>query len=130
MAKKAYCSLTLLVSLFVLMACQIKPVRNEMEEELVEIQIDTMVLLEPPQPEDTLTAFEHVMERGALVAVTNCEDFNYKMYHAHPSGFAHDLLKDFCNMYHLRLEMMVNDDLDSCFAMLDSGEVDVVATPA
>ena len=99
-----------------------------MEEELVEIQIDTLVPLEPPQPEDTLTAFEHVMERGALVAVTNCEDFNYKMYHAHPSGFAHDLLKDFCNMYHLRLEMVVNDDLDSCFAMLDSGEVDVVAT--
>ena len=58
-----------------------------MEDELVEIQIDTLVLLEPPQPEDTLTAFEHVMERGALVAVTNCEDFNYKMYHAHPSGF-------------------------------------------
>ena len=50
------------------------------------------------------------------------------MYKAHPSGFEYDLLKDFCNMYHLRLEVKVNDNHDSCFMLLNSGEVDVVAT--
>ena len=40
----------------------------------------------------------------------------------------YELLKDFCDSHHLKLEVIVNDNMDSCFSMLDSREVDVVAT--
>lgn len=121
-----------LLSCFLLVACHEKGEKEEITKEEIEIQDDTLILPEPIQPEpilpeDTLTAFEHLMGKGTLVAVTNCEDFNYKMYKAHPSGFQYDLLHDFCKMYHLRLEMKVNDNLDSCLLWLNSGEVDVVA---
>ena len=42
-------------------------------------------------------------------------------------GFGYELLTDFCRAYNLDLELLVNENLDSCFAMLDSCEVDVVA---
>lgn len=86
-----------------------------------------------PQPEmplvtDTLNDFEHLLERGTLVAVTNCSAINYNTYNAVPSGFEYELLNDFCNSHRLKLEMVVNDNLDSCFSLLDSCQVDVVAT--
>ena len=129
MVKKTFYSLiAFFLCCFLLVACHNGGLKDKTANEDIDIQDDSINLQEPLLPEDTLTAFEHLMERGALVAVTNCEDFNYKMYKAHPSGFEYDLLKDFCNMYHLRLEVKVNDNHDSCFMLLNSGEVDVVAT--
>lgn len=77
--------------------------------------------------EDTLTVFEHLMERGTLVAVTNCGEINYNEFGRNPSGFEYDLLSDFCSSCGLELEMRVEDNLDTCFMLLDSSEVDVVA---
>ena len=77
--------------------------------------------------EDTLTVFEHLMERGTLVAVTNCGEINYNEFGRKPSGFEYDLLSDFCSSCGLELEMRVEDNLDTCFMLLDSCEVDVVA---
>ena len=129
MVKKTFYSLiAFFLCCFLLVACHNGGLKDKTANEDIDIQDDSINLQEPLLPEDTLTAFEHLMERGALVAVTNCEEFNYKMYKAHPSGFEYDLLKDFCNMYHLRLEVKVNDNHDSCFMLLNSGEVDVVAT--
>ena len=129
MVKKTFYSLiAFFLCCFLLVACHNGGLKDKTANEDIDTQDDSINLQEPLLPEDTLTAFEHLMERGALVAVTNCEDFNYKMYKAHPSGFEYDLLKDFCNMYHLRLEVKVNDNHDSCFMLLNSGEVDVVAT--
>lgn len=131
MAKKLYHLIAVLLSCCCLVACQNKEAVEEDKVEVVEVQSDTLEIQEPEPPLppiDTIPAFEHVMERGALVAVTNCSDFNYKMYKARPVGFEFDLLKDFCKMHQLRLEMRINDNLDSCFALLNSGKVDVVAT--
>ena len=77
---------------------------------------------------DTLNRFERLLEKGVLVAVTNCGVINYNVYKSEPTGFEYELLSDFCDNYHLKLEMIVNDDQDSCFALLDSCKVDVVAT--
>lgn len=77
--------------------------------------------------EDTLTVFEHLLERGTLVAVTNCGEINYNEFGKKPSGFEYELLSDFCSSNGLELEMKVEDNLDTCFKMLDSCEVDVVA---
>lgn len=76
---------------------------------------------------DTVPDFERLLERGRLVAVTNCAAINYDTRESKPMGFGYELLTDFCRAYNLDLELLVNENLDSCFAMLDSCEVDVVA---
>ncbi len=129
MVKKTFYSIVaFFLSCLLLVACHNGRSKDKNAKEDVETQDDTLNIQESLLPEDTLTALEHLMEKGTLVAVTNCEDFNYKMFKGHPSGFQYDLLKDFCKMFDLRLEMKVNDNLDSCFMLLDSGEADVVAT--
>ena len=95
-------------------ACQEDPQIVETEEEKVEVI-------------DTLTMLEHVQEKGKLVAVTNCEIINYNTENATPSGFEYELLSDFCKDHDLELEMIVNENLDSCFMLLDSSKVDIVA---
>ena len=121
MKKKTLVILGIIVSFCLLSSC--KNTNNSTNITTEEAESET-----PQQPEDTLTVFEHIQERGVLVAVTNCSEINYNMYNSHPAGFAYELLKGFCDTYDLRLEMMVNDNMDSCFSMLDSGKVDVVAT--
>ena len=76
---------------------------------------------------DTLTMLQHVQENGVLRAVTNCEIINYNTEKPTPSGFEYELLSDFCKSNGLELEMTVNENLDSCFSLLDSCKVDVVA---
>ena len=82
---------------------------------------------ESVEEQDTLTVLQHIQERGRLVAVTNCEIINYNTEKPTPSGFEYELLSDFCNANGLELEMIVNENLDSCFALLDSCRVDMVA---
>ncbi len=82
---------------------------------------------EPVEERDTLTVLQHIQERGRLVAVTNCEIINYNTENPTPSGFEYELLSDFCNANGLELEMIVNENLDSCFSLLDSCKVDMVA---
>lgn len=82
---------------------------------------------EPIVEQDTLTVLQHIQERGRLVAVTNCEIINYNTEKATPSGFEYELLSDFCKERGIELEMLVNENLDSCFMLLDSAKVDIVA---
>ena len=79
------------------------------------------------QEADTLSHFERLKEKGTLVAATNCAVLNYNISNAHPSGFEFELLSDFCSANDLNLEMVINENLDSCFLLLDSCKVDVVA---
>lgn len=76
---------------------------------------------------DTLTMLQHIQNNGVLKAVTNCEIINYNTEKPTPSGFEYELLSDFCKDNGLELEMIVNENLDSCFMLLDSCKVDVVA---
>ena len=79
------------------------------------------------QEEDTLTVFERLKEKDTLVAVTNCAEINYKTNKSRTSGFEFELLNDFCSAHNLELEVLVRESIDSCFQLLDSCEVDVVA---
>lgn len=125
---KIFVILGIIVSLCFLYSCDNTGKSKENEIGESDERQEETVMAEPQLPEDTLTAFEHLQERGVLVAVTNCSDINYNMYNNHPSGFEYELLKDFCDTYDLKLEMIVNDNMDSCFRMLDLSRVDVLAT--
>ncbi len=77
---------------------------------------------------DTLCEMDHIRNRGILIAVTNCSLLNYNMYDGKPSGFQYELLRDLCNTLNLKLELRVNDNIDSCYKMLENGDVDLLAT--
>jgi len=129
MYTRIYKSLVLALSLVLLASCEDSPLKKvEIVQTSPDVNTETVVVELPPQPDDTLTVMQRLMERGTLVAVTNCSDINYNMYNAHPAGFEYELLKGFCDANHLKLEVIVNDNMDSCFCLLDSCKVDVVAT--
>lgn len=128
MLTKTSKKLCIILSLFLLTACDNANFSRKTNPQNAEPKEDTIVVIEPELPADTMTVFEHQKERGVLVAVTNCSEINYNMYNAHPAGFEYELLKGFCDDNGLKLEMVLNDNLDSCFCLLDSCKVDVVAT--
>ena len=111
---KTFYILGLLALSVAISACQEEPQITETEEVKVEVI-------------DTLTVMQHVQEKGKLVAVTNCEIINYNTENATPSGFEYELLSDFCKDHDLELEMIVNENLVSCYMLLDSCKVDIVA---
>ena len=76
---------------------------------------------------DTLTVMQRLQENGKLRAVTNCGLINYDLSNSKPSGFEYELLSHFCNANGLELEMCVNENMDSCFRLLDLCKVDMVA---
>ena len=80
-----------------------------------------------PAKADTLTVLQHLQEKGKLTAVTNCGIINYNTSNPKPSGFEFELLSHFCDDNGLELEMLVNENMDSCFSLLDSCKVDMVA---
>ena len=114
MKKTTLFILEMLLFVWVFVSCQDEPQPAHVEEETAVIK-------------DTLTVLQHLQERGKLVAVTNCEIMNYNTESPTPSGFEYELLNDFCKANGLELEMVVNENLDSCFSMLDSCQVDLVA---
>ena len=103
----------LLFFCWALTSCQNEP-QTPLEEEIVVVT-------------DTITMLQQVQKNGVLRAVTNCEIINYNTENPTPSGFEYELLSDFCKDNGLELEMIVNENLDSCFMLLDSCKVDVVA---
>ena len=90
-------------------------------------QNDVMVQEDEEMEKDTLSVMQHLQEKGKLIAVTNCEIINYNTSSSKPSGFEYELLSDFCKANNLELEMRVNENLDSCYSLLDSCEVDIIA---
>lgn len=80
------------------------------------------------QETDTLCEKDMIKNRGTLIAVTDCGLLNYSMYDGKPSGFQYELLRDLCNTLDLKLELRVNDNIDSCYKWLEKGDVDLLAT--
>ena len=92
----------------------------------------------PPEPEpdpkteevlpiDTLTVMERIEESEVLMAITNNGFLNYRIYDGHPAGFHFELLDDFSEQTGLDLQIMVNDSLDECLRLLQSGLIDIFA---
>lgn len=104
-----------LFPMLLMCACQERGKSNENENLLEETK-------------DTISVFQHLLERGKLVAATDCGVFNYWLTDGKPSGFEYELLNDFCKSQNLELEVLVIDDIDSCLRLLDSCQIDLIAT--
>ena len=86
---------------------------------------------EPPVveevPVDTTTVMDLIRERGTLRAATDRRHLNYRLLEGRPAGFQFELLDDFCEQHHLKLDLIVNDSLEECYQMLADSTVDLYA---
>lgn len=106
--------------LLFIMSCQNNDTQKE--ESADSISVDSVEM------EQKAKTLEQLLKKGKLVAATDCGVFNYRMTDGRPSGFEYELLNDLCSTLNVKLELMIVDDLDSCFQLLDSSQIDLIAT--
>ncbi|MFP4019313.1 MAG: transporter substrate-binding domain-containing protein [Bacteroidales bacterium] len=70
---------------------------------------------------------EKIREDGKIVAVTDYNSTNYFIYKGEPMGYQYELLQRFADHMNVKLEIVVNKDLQESFELLQNGEVDLLA---
>lgn len=84
---------------------------------------------------DTVTRQEKPVERdlaniladGKLVAVTDYNSTSYFLYKGKPMGYQYEMLRDLASFLGVQLEVIIENDIDKSFSMLQSGKVDLIA---
>jgi len=70
---------------------------------------------------------DSIRTRGKLIAVTDFNSTNYFIYKGEPMGFHYELLKSFSDYIGIDLEIISENNLETAYAMLNSGEADLLA---
>lgn len=73
------------------------------------------------------TQAEQIIERGVLRVGTLYHPLHYYLEHEQPTGLEYELARQFAESLQLKLEMVPVYNLDALFALLDKGEVDLLA---
>ncbi len=92
------------------------------------ILVFSCIRLGNPGPEEkNKSVLEQVMEKGVLRVVTDFNSTSYFIYRGQPMGYQYEMLQELANYLGVSLEVIVNNDLEEKFAMLEKGEVDLIA---
>jgi membrane-bound lytic murein transglycosylase F len=70
---------------------------------------------------------ERVLHRGELRVATRSGPTTYYLGGEEPKGLEYDLAKGFAERLGVQLSVIVADDMDQLFELLDAGEVDLIA---
>jgi membrane-bound lytic murein transglycosylase F len=68
-----------------------------------------------------------ILSEGKLVATTDYNSTNYFIYRGEPMGYQYELLKAFTTFLGVRLELVINNDINSIFGCIESEECDLIA---
>jgi len=74
-----------------------------------------------------LNDFDEIINRGRLIAVTEYNSTDYFIYRGEPMGFQYELLQMLANDLNMKLEVIVTNDLNKSFRLLQKGESDIIA---
>jgi len=95
---------------------------------LIIILAFSCIRLGNPVPEEKNNSIlEEVLERGVLRVVTDFNSTSYFIYRGQPMGYQYEMLQELANHLGVRLEVRVNNNLEEKFAMLEKGEIDLIA---
>ena len=72
-------------------------------------------------------SLERVMDRDTLIAITDYNSTNYFIYRGEPMGYQYEMLKQFSEHLGIKLRLVVLNDVQKAFKMLNKGEVDLIA---
>lgn len=81
-----------------------------------------MPLVIPESP-----VYEQVLKRGSLRVCSYYNTTDYYVYKGVTKGFHYELVKDFADYLGVRLEMIVNVDVEDAIRRLNKGEYDLIA---
>ena len=71
---------------------------------------------------------DSIKARGRLIAITDFNSANYFIYKGEPMGFTFDLLKAFADHLGVSLDIVTETHLKEAVKMLNSGQVDLIAS--
>jgi len=72
-------------------------------------------------------SLRQVFERDTLIAITDYNSTNYFIYRGEPMGYQFEMLEEFTDFLGVNLKLVISNDMDRAFDMLNEGEVDVIA---
>ena len=70
---------------------------------------------------------DSISKRGRLIAITDFNSINYFIYKGESMGFHYELLKSFADQIGIDVEIIAENDPEKAYAMLKSGEADIIA---
>ncbi|WP_439129298.1 transporter substrate-binding domain-containing protein, partial [Polaribacter sp.] len=70
---------------------------------------------------------EDIRKDGVLRALVVYSSTSYFLYRGQPMGFEYELLQRLSKHLNLKLEIVISDNLDTEFEVLNRGDVDIVA---
>lgn len=68
-----------------------------------------------------------IRERDTLRAIMSYSSTSYFLYRGQPMGYEYELLKRLANHLDLNLEVIIAEDMDKMFEMLNAGKGDIIA---
>lgn len=70
---------------------------------------------------------DKILARGKLVALTGYNAYSYFIYKGEPMGYEYELVKRYADHLGVELEILVVNEIDKMFDMLNNGEGDIIA---
>ncbi|HAX92543.1 MAG TPA: lytic transglycosylase F, partial [Bacteroidales bacterium] len=70
---------------------------------------------------------DSIRTRGRLIVITDFNSANYFLYKGEPMGFHYELLEAFSDHLGIDLEILTGNSVEAAFAMLNKGQVDLLA---
>lgn len=68
-----------------------------------------------------------VLERDTLIALTDYNSTNYFIYRGEPMGYQFEMIKQFAEHLDVKLKLVIVNDMNTAFNMLNEEEVDLIA---
>ena len=93
---------------------------------LVLLTLFTLSCADVPPKQDEVS-IPHYIEKGRITAITDYNSTNYFIYRGEPMGYQYELLNLLAEHLDVRLEMVVNNNLDESFGCLMNDECDLLA---
>ncbi len=70
---------------------------------------------------------QRILTEGKLTATTDYNSTNYFIYRGEPMGYQYELLKAFTNFLGVKLELVINNEIESVFNCIQNDECDLIA---
>ena len=72
-------------------------------------------------------SLDQVFERDTLIALTDYNSTNYFIYRGEPMGYQFEMLRQFADHLGVNLKLVIVNDMNEAFDMLNEDKVDVIA---
>lgn len=72
-------------------------------------------------------SLDKVLARDTLIALTDYNSTNYFIYRGEPMGYQFEMIKQYADYLGVNLKLVVVNELDKAFSLLNRDEVDIIA---